>query len=65
MTQHQRLAVSVTGLADFWKFLDTNNLSKVAQMFDDILGYSESVTFYIQTALAVFWATFGGICTTF
>ena len=48
------IGCSVTRLGDFLKFYGTNNLSKVAQMFDDILGYSESVTFYIQTALAVF-----------
>ena len=51
---------SVTRLGDIWKCLVTNILSKVAQMFDNILGYLESVTFYIQTALAIFWATFGG-----
>ena len=32
---------SATRLGDFWKFLVTNILSKVAQMFGDFLGFLE------------------------
>ena len=34
-------AFSVTGLRDFWKFLGTNLLKKVAKLNGDLLGYSE------------------------
>ena len=40
---------SVTRLGDFWNFLSTNLVSKVAQMFADFLGSCENLCFLIQT----------------
>ena len=36
---------SVTRLGDFWKFLATNLLTKVAQNIGDFLGYFEKEHF--------------------
>ena len=40
----------MTRLGDFWKFLTTNFLTKVAQKFRDILASWESSTFLEKTA---------------
>ena len=55
---------SLTRLGDFWKFLVSNYLSKVAQMFSDFWGIWKH-HFYVKTALVTFlgnfrknWATF-------
>ena len=44
---------SVSRLGDFSSDLTSNFLTKVAQIFGDILGYFE------HTAVAIFWAIFG------
>ena len=36
---------TVTWLGDFWKFLGTNFLSKVAQIFGDFLDHFENSNF--------------------
>ena len=43
--QFDILNLSVTRLGDFWKFLATNFLPKVAQMYSDSLGSSENIIF--------------------
>ena len=55
---------SLTRLGDFWKFLVSNYLSKVAQMFSDFWGIWKH-HFYVKTAIVTFldnfrknWATF-------
>ena len=48
---------SVTRLGDFWKFLVTNFITRVAKMFGDLLGYFER--FLSKSAVKTFWAIFG------
>ena len=45
----------MTRLGDFWNFLVTNFITKVAQMFGDFLGSCENYHFLSQ----IFEATFG------
>ena len=49
----------MTRLGDFWKFLVTNFLTKVAQMYVDFLGYFENFQFHFLTTVVTFWATLG------
>ena len=57
---------SVTRLCDFWIFLATKFLTKVAQLFSDFMGYFENHNFQTTTVVAghiwspfwKFWATF-------
>ena len=39
------LGTSVTRLGDFWKFLRTTILTKIAQLFEDFLGRFEKENF--------------------
>ena len=48
----------VTRLGDFWKFLITNCLTKVTQIFCDFLGYFETHLFEPKTAVVTYLATF-------
>ena len=45
-------------IGQFWKFLVTNFLSNIAQMFGDVLGNLENHHFLSQAAVTYFWATF-------
>ena len=40
---------SVTRVGNFWNLLATNFVTKVAQMFDDVLGICENHCFLSQT----------------
>ena len=53
-----KLGVSGTRLGDFRKFLVTNFLTKVAQIFGDFLGFVERHHFKVNTAVALFWVNF-------
>ena len=44
-------AASVTRLGAFWKFLMTNLLAKVAQIFGNCLGYFEKTSIFTQKVL--------------
>lgn len=46
---------SVNRLGDFFKFLATNFLTNVAQVFDNFRGYFETC----KTAVTTFWVTGG------
>ena len=60
------LAVAiVTRLGDFWNFLATNFITKVAQMFGDFEGNCEKHFFFKSNWLGYFWATFGKTWATF
>ena len=59
------LSTSVTRLGEFWNFLVTNFITKVAQMFGDILGSCENHRFLSRTGEATFWAFFGKTWATF
>ena len=55
---------SVTRLGDFWRFLVTNFLLKVAQMYGDFSGFLKSIPFDVKTAVATFLAGIRVIWTT-
>ena len=48
----------VTRFGNFWKFLVTNILTKVTQIFGDTLGYFERHNFRVATVVGSLWATF-------
>ena len=48
---------SVTRLGYFVKFLATNFLAKVSQIFGHCWGYIENIPFEVITGMANFWAT--------
>ena len=49
----------MTRLGDFWKFLPTSFLKKVAQIFGDLFANFENHHHcLIQTTVAAFWANF-------
>ena len=52
-------AISVTRLGYFWKVLQTNSLIKLAETFGNLLCYLRTLSFYVKTVLAPFWATLG------
>ena len=56
---------SVTILDDFWNFLAKKFITKVAQMFGDLLGSCENHRFLSRTGEVTFWATFGKTWATF
>ena len=53
-----KLVISGTRLGDFWKFLATNFIAKVDQLFGDFLGYFDKYHFLSQSC-------HGYSCTTF
>ena len=55
----------MTRLGGFWYFLATNFITKVAQMFGNILGRCENHRFLSQTGEVTFWATFKTTWVTF
>ena len=55
----------VTRLVDFWKFLTTNLLAKLAQIYWWLLWLSWKGSFYVKTGLAFIGATFGNVWATF
>ena len=56
---------SVTRLGNFWKFLATDFLRKVSQLFNNFRGYFENIILKVKTAVSTFWATFVEIWVTF
>ena len=58
-------AVCVTRLGDFWKFLAKRFLSKVAQIFGNLLGYSEKHYFVSKNCCGSFFALAWEIWATF
>ena len=56
---------SVTRLGDFWKFVGTKFLAKVAKKFATILGLLWKMAFLYKTDVDTFWASFGENWTTF
>ena len=55
----------MTRFGNFFNFLATNFLTKVAQIFNDFLGYFENIKFYVKIAVPTFlgnyvkiWASF-------
>ena len=55
----------VTRLGNFWKFLATDFLRKVSQLFNNFRGYFENIILKVKTAVSTFWATFVEIWVTF
>ena len=51
----------MTRLGYFWKVLGTNILTKLAQIFNDFLGYLEKALFRSKLFWLLFWATLGKI----
>ena len=49
---------SVTRLGDFWKFLVTNFITKVAKVLGDFLGFLERQHFKVNNAVVTFWVNF-------
>ena len=47
---------SVTRMGNFWKFLVTNLLTKVAQMYVVFLGSFENIHIHVLIAVITFWA---------
>ena len=56
---------SVTRLGDFWKFLVTKILPKVAQIISNFLGHFEQPHSYVKTYVGTSWSAFGNIFATF
>ena len=56
---------SVTRLGDFWKFLATNLLTKVAQKHWWLLGLFWKGYLNVKTAVAYIWVTYGNFWATF
>ena len=56
---------SVTTLSDFWKFLVTIFLTKVAQIIYKFLGYLEKLHSPEKTHVSASWVSFGNIWATF
>ena len=48
----------MTRLGDFLKFLSADILTKVAQIFNNFLGYFENIILKVKTIESTFWATF-------
>ena len=61
MISHSAKWASVTRLGDYWKFLVTNVLTKVAQIIDDLLGFLKEITFKQKLLGLLYWTTFGWI----
>ena len=59
------LIISVTRLGDFWKFLATNFLTKVTQIFGNFLGYCEKHYFVSKNSCGSFWGIIWKIWATF
>ena len=55
-----RHGASVTRLGDFYKFLATNCLTKVAQMCWWLFGLFLIMSLFSKKCVATFWAIFGG-----
>ena len=53
--------ISVTRLGNFWKFLVTNFLTKVAQIYRRLFRIFENNNFQVKTAVASFCPTFSKI----
>ena len=51
--------ISVTRLGDFWQFLATKFLPKVAQIMCNYWGYFKKPHLYAKTAVATSWVAFG------
>ena len=62
---HTFFSFIVTRLGYFWKFLATQLLTKVAQIFYFSLGYFVKHHCFVSTTLATFWASFGKYWATF
>ena len=57
--------ISLVRLGDFSKFLATNFLTKVAQIFGIFWAILKSINFAFITAVATFWPTIWGYRATF
>ena len=62
--RRMRVGASVTRLGDFWKFLATNSLTKVAQKIIDFWAFWKR-SIDVKTAEDIIWATFENIWATF
>ena len=51
-------ASSVTRLGDLWKFLVTNILAKVTQIYISFLGYIDNHNILVKTAVGIVWVIF-------
>ena len=63
--QYHKIVCSVTKLGDFWKFLVTNLLAKVAQIFGDLLCYFERHHLFSKNCRISFLGNYWKIWTTF
>ena len=59
------LSSSVTRFCHFYKFLGAIFLTKVAQLFCDLLGYLDKHQFLSKNFVAPYWAIIGQISATF